>query len=384
MIAFENGRLPRGAYTDQSWFEKEQAAIVEPAWTFACTPGDLPKPGDYLTLTVGRYPLAILRDKRGDLRAFHNVCRHRGAALLEGRGQVGTALVCPYHRWTYTLEGALRGAPDMAECFPGLQKGDLGLKPAALGVLGGLVFIHPDPDADFDAWTAPLSGLTWPHDLSASDAREDDPLVYDVACNWKVFVENAIDGYHLAYLHEHTLGGPKPDQNVWERAGPHMLWYAAEGDGRSSIPAAVHKMFESAWASSLNAAEADDFAGVYYLWPTTIITATPYGLATTMLEPVSPGRTLLHVRSWQEKGLPHIKLADVPGYDPETGTIRSEKWTTPALESGDFQSEDVWICEQIQRGLNSLAYDHGPLSQGPGAEDPIRWFAEQVREAMPD
>jgi choline monooxygenase len=108
-----------------------------------------------------RFPLAVLRDKTGTLRAFYNLCRHRGASVLEGEGNAGSALICPYHRWSYGLDGSLRGVPEESECFPGLKKGEMGLRPASLHVFRDLVFVHPDPepDEDFVSWIADLDAV---------------------------------------------------------------------------------------------------------------------------------------------------------------------------------------------------------------------------------
>ena len=201
-------RPPKEAYTRQDWLDRELDGVFADAWVFAGVTGDFDNPGDYRTVRCGRASVMVVLGKDGTLMAHHNVCRHRGAELLEGEaGSTGGTLVCPYHRWTYGLDGSLRGVPDRETCFPDLDRGSLGLKPAAIGQFRDMIFVNPDPAADFDTWIAPLRGKEWPHDLFASDVKEAVPLLYDLKCNWKVFVENAIDGYHLAYLHENTLGG---------------------------------------------------------------------------------------------------------------------------------------------------------------------------------
>ena len=133
-----------------------------------------------------------------------------------------------------------------------------------MGIFRNLVFVNQLGDSDFDQWISPLRGGEWPHDLSSGDVREATPLVYDLKCNWKVFVENAIDGYHLAYLHEHTLGGPTPDQNLWEKAGQHMIWYANEDGIRHRLPA---KIRENGQTGMIASASDPGYGGVYYLFP---------------------------------------------------------------------------------------------------------------------
>jgi phenylpropionate dioxygenase-like ring-hydroxylating dioxygenase large terminal subunit len=378
----ETFRLPREAYTEQAWFERELETLFIDTWRFIGTTNDFKEAGDYRTLRVGRAPLAVIRDGQGELRAFHNVCRHRGAELLDGdSGNAGKVLVCPYHRWTFGLDGALRGVPDRPTCFPDLDRSSLGLKPAAMGILKGLIFVNPNPGADFDAWVAPLAGREWPHDLFDSDVKEAAPLLYDLKCNWKVFAENAIDGYHLAYLHEKTLGGPAPDKNVWEQAGDHMIWYANEDGVRHRLPAKIRE--ETGTMGMIKSARETGYGGVYFLFPATLIVPTPFGLSLSILHPVAPGRTRMTVRQWIGPWQWRDERNYIQGYDKKTGIISSDNWTKHPLETGDFQTEDVWICEKVQRGLESPAYEHGPLSQGAGAEDPIRWFHGSLKRAMP-
>jgi len=378
----DNTRLSRKAYTDEAWFQREQTELFSKSWVFAGVESDLKNVGDYLTLQVGAFPLVILKMKDESLGAFHNLCRHRGTTLLEGKGNTGTSVVCPYHRWTYTLDGRLKGAPHMATCFPDLDRKSLGLKPASMGIFKSFIFVNPDPNAVFEDWVGPISDKAWPHDLMAKDIREAVPLIYDMKCDWKVFVENAIDGYHLAYLHENTLGGPEPDKNIWERHGDHMIWYAEDGPTRSSLPAKSRKEAKDWWTKPIKAAKGDDFGGVYLLFPSTLITCTPYSLSVSRLTPIAPGHCRMDVWQWVGPGQKLDERKHIQGFNPKTGIISSDNWTKPGLESGDFQTEDVWICEKVQQGLTSPAYEVGPLSKGQGAEDPIRWFHESLLSTL--
>ncbi|MGO1120974.1 aromatic ring-hydroxylating oxygenase subunit alpha [Rhodovibrionaceae bacterium A322] len=373
-------RLPAEAYWQQDWYDREQKTLFANAWVFVGAQSDFAGPGDYRTLTSGQAPLLVIRGQDGELRAFHNLCRHRGAELVEGpQGTCKGALVCPYHRWTYGDDGLLRGLPDKSACFPDLELADWALLPAALGTFKGLVFVNPDPDADFDSWIAPLAGRDWPHDLPASDLSEAVPLLYDMKCDWKVFVENALDGYHLAYLHKETLGGPRPSLNEWERLGSHMVWYATEEGVRHRLPQAVREAAGN--DGMVQSAAEPGYGGVYYLFPSTLIVPHPFGFSVSRLEPSGPGRCLMSVRQWVGPWQEKDERAQIPGYDPETDLITSDNWTIHPLESGDFQTEDVWICEKVQRGLQSPAYRPGPLAQGTGAEDPLRWFHQALAQA---
>jgi len=138
--------LPKEAYPSQEWFDREQVELFSKSWTYVGLASDFPDPGDYATLNVGQYPLLVVRDREGQLRAFHNLCSHRGTELLEGRGNTKNTMICPYHRWSFNLDGSLRGLPFKEECFPDMDKGDKGLQVAALGEFKGMVFVHPDPN----------------------------------------------------------------------------------------------------------------------------------------------------------------------------------------------------------------------------------------------
>ncbi|WP_305986846.1 aromatic ring-hydroxylating dioxygenase subunit alpha [Roseibium sp. MMSF_3544] len=374
-------RLKPDAYFDPDWLKLEQQQLFPDTWCFAGTVKDFAAPGDYRVVDVGWSSLAVILGKDGTLAAVHNFCRHRGAALFDkASGNAGSTIVCPYHRWTYGLDGALRGLPDRQSCFADLDRANLSLKPAAIGVFREFVFVNPNAAARFEDWIAPVADKAWPHDLFASDVKEAVPLIYDVKCNWKIFAENAVDGYHLAYLHEQTLGGPTPDKNVWERAGDHMVWYANEDGIRHRLPKKIRD--EAGSSGLIKSASATGYGGVYFLFPLTLVVPTPFGLSVTSMKPLAPDRTRLDVRQWVGPWQATDERKYIPGYDKTTGIISSENWTQPPLETGDFQTEDIWICEKVQRGLEMPGFEFGPLSRGPGAEDPIRWFHESLHRTM--
>ncbi len=368
-------RLPRDAYVSSAWHKHEVEELFASSWVFAGITSDFTESGDYLTVQAGAFPLFVIKQKDGSLRAAHNICRHRGAELLENpSGNAGKALVCPYHRWTYGLEGDLRGIPDVATCFPGLDRGKLSLKTAGLGIFKELVFVNPDPNANFKTWIEPLISKAWPHDLNANDIREAASLKYDMKCDWKIFVENAIDGYHLAYLHERTLGGPLPEQNIWERAGDHLIWYATDTQSRHRLPSKIRR--ETKGAKTITGTDSPGYGGVYHLFPTTLIVPTPYGFSISSLVPTSSGHCQMNVRNWVGPGQSLGDRKYIPGYDRKSNLISSESWTKHPLQTDDFQTEDVWICEKIQRGITSPNYEPGPLARGAGAEEPIEWFQQ--------
>lgn len=377
--------LPPEAYYGAEWFGREQRDLFGRSWVFAGVMSDLAEPGDFLTAQAGPFPLAAVRDSAGDVRGFHNICRHRGTELLEGRGNAGNTITCPYHAWCYGLQGGLIAVPDRKECFPDLDLSQMPLHPAGIGVFGGMIFLHPDPEAAFDAWTAALAGAGWPHDIAAlHEARE---ITYEINCNWKVFYENAIDGYHLKYLHWETLGGPAPNANCWDPHGDHLVWYSTEIErAKTVMPYAVAEYLESAEAAKIAGTEAADYGGVYMMFPTTIALPNPYNFSVTKIIPAAPEKSLLQSRVWGPPGSKGRASQDIDasedGRDPVDGRVKLTHLQVHPKESGDFQLEDMWICEKVQRALHSPRYAVSALARGAGAETPLAYFQRQVLGAL--
>ena len=195
-----NNLSPR-AFTSPAIFEHEQRAIFARSWVHVADTCDLAERGAYVAAHIGRTPVIVLRDREsGELRGFLNACRHRGAQLLDGRGQCDKQIKCPYHAWSYQLDGRLVGVPyrdELAHC----DLSQMGLIPIRVGVVGPLVFACLDPDAPSLAeWVGDL-----PHSLAAHRVkawRVAFEKTYELEANWKLFVENANDGYHVQFVHD--------------------------------------------------------------------------------------------------------------------------------------------------------------------------------------
>lgn len=379
--------LSREAYISPAWFERERRDLFGRSWTCAGAAVDLSTPGAYATVAAGEFPLVVLRDDRGMLRAFHNLCRHRGTELLEGAGRLDRMrIVCPYHRWTYGLDGALSAVPMQAQCFADLATAEISLFPAAVGELGGLVFVHPDPGADFADWCGDLDRAVWPHRFERMSAGPE--ATFEMNCNWKVFVENAIDGYHLAYLHRDTLGGPRADRNVWDVHGRHLVWYSTETGRKTCLPETVAKAAGGRALRAIDGAGSGEYGGVSLLFPSTFVTATPTELTVSRLEGVTADVSRLSTRVWLRKSagwsnwFDREKVEETPGYDPSSGFFRLSRLDRHPLETGDFHWEDIWVCEKMQRSLHSPAYRAGPLAAGAGAEAPLEVFQRNVLDFM--
>src|SRR5215469_10266629 len=227
--------LPTHAYTSEEWFRRERAALFGHSWMFATMVEDLKSPGDYHCLSSGGPSLIVLRDEQGELRAFHNRCRHRGSRLLEeGHGKLDREISCFYHRWTYDLSGRLTAVTLGREQLPDIDKSCYGLHPAKVAVWKNLIFVNPDPEAEsFEAWLSgvPEKQTQWMHEPGQLHAHDPEKLVevssvrYRVRANWKIVVENFIDGYHLPLLHRVSLADGDFMKQKWEPEGRHVTFY---------------------------------------------------------------------------------------------------------------------------------------------------------------
>jgi len=189
--------LTREFYTDPSLYESDLETIHYRQWLFAVPACQLEKPGQYVTYQVGRYPILIVRGADGLIRAFHNVCRHRGAVLCEKAQGSAPKLVCPYHQWTYELDGTLLYARDMGEDF---ERGEHGLMPVHCRDVAGLVFVCLAAQAPpFDDFERQARRYLAPHSLQEAKLAHATAIVEHG--NWKLVLENNRECYHCPAKH---------------------------------------------------------------------------------------------------------------------------------------------------------------------------------------
>ena len=375
--------LPREAYASLDWFEREQRELFGQSWVFAGLVDDLAEPGDYLTVDAGVHQLFVVRDRNRELRAFHNLCRHRGAQLVEGRSNLSRRVVCPYHSWSYELDGSLCGIPNEARMFPGIDKSPLGLLPAALGHAAGLVFVNPDaaPAEGFEQWWSTLPDPPWPPEegVSGRVERDDTMCCYEMRANWKLFNENALDLDHLTHLHKNTLVAPPADEHRWDAAGRHYVCSRRPiSDARLSRAGLTNP------EPSVGARDAVDFIPcIWLLFPSTWIVALGNTFAIYQVVPVAVDDTQIRMRTWVRPDAPESLLTEMypmPGAPPGTGSpempLSTRSIDCHPLKSGNFELEDCWALEGLQRNMRSSALRIGPLS--PVGETPITFFQRNV------
>jgi phenylpropionate dioxygenase-like ring-hydroxylating dioxygenase large terminal subunit len=225
--------LPAWCYTSEAFYRREVEQIFLKVWNFVGRADRIPNPGDFFAFDFVGVPVVVLRDKQGEVRAFVNTCRHRGTQIMSGEGNCA-ALRCPYHSWTYGLDGRLRGAPDMEETV-GFDKAAYGLQPIRIDSWDGFLFICFDPDAaDLRAYLGDLP------DRFACYGFADMVCIrrkeYDLACNWKVYVENAMESYHVPTVHGLTLQKQKRDINPpIEAQGEYCGLYTRHSGSRALL-----------------------------------------------------------------------------------------------------------------------------------------------------
>jgi phenylpropionate dioxygenase-like ring-hydroxylating dioxygenase large terminal subunit len=195
--------LPPWCYTSQQFYDEEVSRIFRKTWNFVGREDEIPTAGDFFTVDLFGESIIIVRDRASKVHAFANTCRHRGTRLLTGSGRC-PAIRCPYHSWTYALSGDLISTPGM-EGVVGFQKADYGLIPVRMESWGGFMFLTLDPDC------VPLSQYLGNAIETFAPYRFENMRCtrrkeYDLACNWKIYIENAMEDYHTATVHHVSIG----------------------------------------------------------------------------------------------------------------------------------------------------------------------------------
>lgn len=197
----EGFSLPQGFYVDPAMHEADLAAVFGTEWLFACNSCEIPKPGDFLTLEVGVNPIVIVRDRDGQVRAFHNSCRHRGSRICGKEKGRANRLVCPYHQWVYELDGSLINARQMPADF---DRSAYGLNPVHVEVICGMVYIClAETPPDLSRFRAGVTPYIAPHQPDRTKVAFEMTLIEDA--NWKLVIENNRECYHCAGNHPELL-----------------------------------------------------------------------------------------------------------------------------------------------------------------------------------
>ncbi len=361
--------LPVEAYVSQAWFEREQESIFSRTWCYAGFREDISEPGQYISVQAGLNNIFIVMGRDRRLRAFHNICRHRGTQLIRAVGKTQKALTCPYHDWTYDLEGNLVSIPDEEQEFGRIDKTCLGLKPASIDIWRGMLFVHPDQEpASIMEWFGGIEPHLGPHRVDELPEYTAARTSYEIQANWKIVVENYIDVYHLSHLHANTLHMYDHAKARYSWHGPHyVFWepvsmnYGADIQKNAPEPLVIPAAQAGAW--------------VPMLFPGIGLAESETSWSTFIITPLGPDLTRVENR---------IRVANVPKWEFALQSLKSYAfWSSnyggkyapeesqekdDPLVTGDLTAEDIYVCEQQQKSLLSPYFEIGPAAQG---ESPI-------------
>ena len=362
--------LPNRSYTAEDFAVFERDGLLAKTWVCVGVGQHVPKVGDLRPVNLLGLPLLLLRDRVGEIRVFHNVCSHRGVELVSEPCSVKRRICCPYHSWTYDLDGSLVatpsiGGPGKNDC-PGFDRASHGLKPVRSAVWADVVFVNLSGDAPpFGDYIAPVVER-W-HDFDMSLLRHgglDSSLQFDIACNWKLAVENYCEAYHLPWVH--------PGLNSYSRLEDHFEIaeegrYAGQGSlvyaPRLSDDGAEFPKFPglpSKWRSQ---------AEYIALFPNVLLGIHADHLFVVYLEPVSASRTREYFEIYY--------VGDEPLGDDYAAlrAANSRGWRS-------VFSEDQDVVERLQRGRASPAFEGGVFS--PAMDGPTHCFHKWAARGFAD
>jgi choline monooxygenase len=320
--------IPSSWYTASAMKEFEFEAIYQKEWQLAGHLSEIPTKGDSVCKQVGNNPVILIRDEGDRVRAYFNVCKHRGGPLQVKKGTT-TVLQCGYHGWTYLLDGSLRGVPhwNFVELF---DKKDFGLQPVHCEIWQGLIFVHtgekPTP------LSAVLKGISEKiHPAVFDEYRFHQKVSYHIHCNWKVYADNYLEGYHIPIVHPELANLLDYGSYVTELHDHYSLQHSPFQDSGSDNPYKAEK----------------GEAFYYFIYPNIMLNILPGRLQTNVILPVDAEQCIVEFYYYYRD----------PGKPEMEPLIRED------LEySEKIQQEDIEICEAVQRGLRSTAYDKGRFS----------------------
>ncbi len=319
-------------YIDPAVLAVERERIFSRTWQCVGWAEQVARPGQYFTFDLAGEPLLVVRGSDGVLRGFYNVCRHRAGPPAEGRGE-RKAFRCGYHGWTYSLDGKLLNAPEM-EGVADFDHDRFGLAPIHVGDWGGLIFAnlsnHPEPLTD-SLGMLPQQAAKFQLDKMRFFERRD----YVMACNWKTYVDNYMEGYHLPSVHLSLNRELDYGAYVVELFAHHSLQYSpirAAADSRAT---------DRRYPDS----QGDLRAEYYWIYPNWMINCYPDNMSLNIVLPLGPEKCVA-IFAW---------------FFPED-VLRTDSPAKTVQFSDEIQLEDGRICETVQRNLRSRSYSRGRYS----------------------
>lgn len=356
--------LPPMCYSSDAFFAHELRSVFHKSWIGIGRSDRWQAPGDYAAMEIAGVPIAVLRDEHGVLRAYANSCRHRGARLLSGEGNCRT-IRCPFHRWTYALDGRLVLAPRMDKT-EGFQLGNYGLIPLRLDSRDGFVFVCLDDTAVIlSDWLGDFSDVHafWSLDDMVSTRRRE----FEVGCNWKGFMEVFNEYYHLPYVHPHSISGI---YDVPDRPDPVRGQYASQFGATQGTGGLLEKDQEQS-LPSMKGLTGRNRQGTRYTWVFPNLTFAASSEAVWVYEtyPVNPGRTRVVMTICFPK-----ETTNHPEFEERAYHYYAR--FDAAIE------EDIPALENQQAGLSSPFARQGRFSYlEPSVANFACWYAKRVLDS---
>lgn len=354
--SFQSGArtLPREYYVSAEVLADETERILSCAWNCVGRASAIAQPGQYVVRDIAGESIIILRDRAGGLRAFYNVCRHRGTRICTAAsGRFSETIQCAYHAWTYATDGRLIGAPHMQDA-EGFDKRDYPLHPAAIAEWEGFLFVSvSDAPAPFAEAFAPMIGRLTRFDLPSLAIGHS--VRYEVAANWKLLFQNYSECLHCPTIHpELSLVLPYQSGANDLTEGAFLGGYMELTEGNASATMSGRACGRLV-SDSLSP---DDRRRAFYysLMPNMLLSVHPDYVNYYIVTPVAPDRTIV-----ESQWLFHPDASAAPGFHPDD-----------AIEFWDVTNRQDWdIVERSQRGVSSRKYEPGPYS--PRESIPAAW-----------
>jgi phenylpropionate dioxygenase-like ring-hydroxylating dioxygenase large terminal subunit len=357
--------LPAWVYNNADLQRLELERILLPSWQIVCHVNSIPDPGDFVTLDVGPESVVVLRDRDGGIKAFHNVCRHRGARLLDAAGNCPGPITCPYHGWSYRHDGTLVGVP-MRERLPGIDRDEFSLNPVRVDVAFSFVFValRGDPPPVARVW-GPLIEEFAPYRFA--EMVPLGPISCDIwEVDWKIAIDNYLESYHVPIGHPGLYRMFTPDyddQSSVATVARGVSWLRKQ---ESSVwSERMYQRLVGRIVTHLPDAQRDSWR-FYSALPNLGIDVYPEQMDFFQVLPAGPGRCV--IRS---------ALFGLPDARPE---MRALRFLSNRINR-QVNNEDRWLCQRVQRGLASSSYTPGPLSQ---LERWMLQFHDLLRNRIPE
>lgn len=347
--------LRADAYVEPEWFRLDQQETIAKSWQWVCHVEKVREPGSYATVDVAGCPIAVVRDQEGVLRAFYNVCKHRAHPVLQGEGKT-KRIVCPYHSWCYGLNGNLVAAPHVGG-LKEFNKDEIHLTPVQVEEFCGFIYVNLDPEAaplreqsgdlakEIQQWAPDIEKLTFAHRLT-----------YEIKSNWKNVVDNFLECYHCPTAHKDFCTLVDMDTYKVKIHGIYSSHMAEAGNGQNS-------------AYDVSKASVRTHA-VWWLWPNTCLMRYPGRSSMIVLNivPMGPDRTYETYDFFLETPEPDDMEKEAIRYLDEV-----------------LQVEDISLVENVQRGMQTPAFDQGRIVTDPNgsgkSEHALHHFHGLVLEA---